>query len=66
MFGDRDMSGNVISFEGSKDSHIEAKKREKFDAMKEAFQAVREQANPKAQGRHKKKNPKSAKPKKKR
>ena len=36
------------------------------DAMKEAFQAVREQANPKAQGRHKKKNPKSAKPKKKR
>ena len=37
-----------------------------FDAMKEAFQAVREQANPKAQGRHKKKNPKSAKPKKKR
>ena len=60
------MSCNVISFEGSKDSHIEAKKREKFEAMKQAFQVVREQANPKAQGRHKKKNPKSAKPKKKR
>ena len=60
------MSDNVISFEGSKDSHIEAKKREKFDAMKEAFQAVREQANLKAQGHNKKKKPRSAKPKKKR
>jgi hypothetical protein len=66
VFGDSDMSDNVISFEGSKDSHIEAKKREKFEAIKEAFQAVREQANPKAQGRNKKKKPKSAKPKKKR
>ena len=41
------MSNNVISFEGSKDSHIEAKKREKFETMKKAFQVAREQASPK-------------------
>lgn len=66
MFGGTDMSDNVISFDGSKDSHIEAKKREKFEAMKQAFQAAREQATPKAQVGTKKKKTKTAKPKKKR
>ena len=58
------MSGNVISFEGSKDSHIEAKKREKFEVMKQALKVAREQASPKPTV-HNKKN-KRNKPKKKR
>jgi hypothetical protein len=63
MYGGIGVSDNVISFEGSKDPHIEAKKREKFEAMKQAFQAVREQASPKMATRNKKK--KGNKPKKK-
>ena len=59
------MSDNVISFEGLKDSHIEAKKREKFEAMKQAFQVAREQASPKTVVRNPKKK-KGNKPKKKR
>ncbi len=58
------MSSNIISFEGSKDPHIEAKKREKFEAMKQAFQVAREQASPKTVTRNPKK--KGNKPKKKR
>ncbi len=58
------MSENVISFEGSKNPHIEAKKREKFETMKKAFQVAREQASPKTVTRNPKK--KGNKPKKKR
>jgi hypothetical protein len=60
------VSENVISFEGSKNPHIEAKKREKFETMKNAFRASREQASPKASVRNKKKKNKERKPKKKR
>ncbi len=60
------MSENVISFEGSKNPHIEAKKREKFETMKNAFRASREQEGPKAYVRNKKKKNKASKPKKKR
>jgi len=58
------VSEKVISFEGSKGAHIEAKKREKFAAMKKAFQAAREQGKPKAATGSK--NTKCRKPKKKR
>jgi hypothetical protein len=64
MFGGADVSDNVISFEGSKDPHIEAKKREKFEAMKQAFQEAREQASSKPTALNKKN--KRNKPKKKR
>ena len=64
MFGGADVSDNVISFEGSKDPHIEAKKREKFEVMKQALKVAREQASPKPTV-HNKKN-KRNKPKKKR
>ena len=59
------MSENVISFEGSKDPHVEAKKREKFEAMKKAFRTVRAQSNPKSSLQNKKKKQKPTKPKKK-
>jgi hypothetical protein len=60
------VSENVISFEGSKNPHIEAKKREKFETMKNAFRASREQASPKASVLNKKKKNNASKPKKKR
>ena len=66
MIGGTYLSDNVISFEGSKDPHIEAKKRDKFEAMKKVFQASREQAKPKATVRNKKNKNRTSKPKKKR